>query len=568
MRRIIALVLAGLIVLLIGVVLYRTGPDIPDPGVLVVTLQGQLEEVPAVDPLARFTARGPALPTVLLQLEKATFDERIRGVLIHIRALQMSYAQIQELRDALARVRAADKSVVALLDLNSINATREIYLASAADRVYLTPGYLGPLSGIAGQFLFLGGLLDKLGVEMQYERIGKYKSAPEALAAREMSEPAREMMNDLLDGLYAQILAGLGSGRGLDAKTLAEIIDGAPSTADELVRAGIADGVADRDQALERAGLGEVEEITIDEYLHVDPRDLGLRNGPAVALIFGSGTIIQGGRGRGPFGEIFAADRVVSALEDATEDDDIRAIVLRVNSGGGSSLASEHLWRAVRDARKRKPVVVSMAGAAASGGYYVASAADAIVAEPATLTGSIGIYLQLRALTGLYEKLDVGAEVISRGRLAGLGADSRPLDETERERVRDFLDSLYAEFVARVSEGRGLSAERVDELGQGRVWLGEQARAVALVDELGGLYAAVVRAKREAGIDPEVDPARIVLPAPRSITEQIRDLSFGTMAEWLARDLVPLGIPEVVRGWARFADGEPAYLPSHWIELH
>jgi protease-4 len=574
MRRYLAILAAAAVAGMIAIALFSTGPDIADPGVLVLEVSGELEESPATDGLAQLFARGPALATLTLQLEKAALDDRIRGVIVQLRPLAVGYARLQELRDAMSRVSAAGKTVVALLDLQTFNATRELYVASAADEVYVVPGYLGPLAGIAGQVLYLGGMFERAGVAVEYERIGAFKSAPESLAERGMSEPARENLNGVFDELYAQIIAGIAEGRGLDPDAVRALVDDAPATADEVVAAGLADGIADRSELPALAGMGEVEEVTLADYVQVDPRDLGLRDGPAIALVFGDGTILQtsgSGLARGGFG----SDVIGRALEDAAEDERVRAIVLRINSPGGSSLASDHLWRSVRRARKHKPVVVSMADAAASGGYYVASAADAIVAEPATVTGSIGIFFQRIALGGLYDKLDIHAELIERGRFSGLMAGGKPLTPDERERTRAFIRAGYDEFLDRVSTGRGLPTERVDELGQGRVWLGASAREEGLVDEMGGLYTAVARAKREAGIPPEVDPQRLLFPGPRSVREQVRDLlsasSRRDLVSGLARDLLPAALPELipdlVRASSELLDGELAYLPTWWIDF-
>jgi protease-4 len=565
MRRLIAVVFVLLVALVIGVALLGTGPDIPDRAALVIELEGELEEAPGMDPVARLLASGPALPTLLLQLDKAAYDTRVVGVLLHVRALRIPWAQIQELRGAIERVRAAGKSVVALLDLQQLNATREIYLASAADRVLVAPGYLGPVLGIAGEYLFLGGMLEKVGVQVEYERIGRYKSAPESLADRSMSAPAREMTDALLDGLFEQILEGIARGRALRPERVREIVDLGPSTAADLVANGLADAVAGREKALEAGGL-DAKEVPYEDYLPVDPQDLGLRDGPAVAVIFGSGSIVST-EGRGPRRNSFSSRRISRTLRDAADDEKIRAIVLRIDSSGGSSLASEELWRAVRDARRRKPVVVSMGTMAASGGYYVASAADAIVAEPSTLTGSIGIFIQRPLLRGLYEKLEVGVELFTRGKYASAATSSQPLTEEQRALSQHFLQSLYDDFVARVAEGRGIAAERTRELGEGRVYLGASARELGLVDELGGLHEAVARAKQAAGIAAEEDPERVVLPGPRSWTEQIQDLTQGAAASWVAGAWLGWRVPAAVHAWLELQPGEIAYLPAHWIEL-
>jgi len=565
MRRLIGFLVATLVVGLIAYALYSAAPRIPDRAVLVVELSGNLEEAPPLDAVAQVTARGLAQPTVLLQLEKAAADRRIVAVLLHIRRLELGFARIQELRDAVERVRTAGTSVVALLDVASLNATREVYLASAADRTYVTSSYLGPVAGIAAEYVHLGGLMDKLGVRFEYERIGKYKSAPELLTERTLSEPAREVANAILDGVFAQILSGIAAGRALEVERVRELIDAPPSTAQDYLEAGLADAIASRRDVLEQAGFETAEEVKYEDYVRVDPADLGLRDGPAVALIFGSGPITQDSPGlRGPS---FTARRINKALEQAVESEEVQAIVLRINSGGGSAQASDEIWQVVRSVRERKPVVVSMADAAASGGYYVASAADAIIAEPATLTGSIGVFFARPALGDLYEKLDLGTEVLSRGPFAAISASSVPMSPEVRELTRRIVRSLYDDFLARISAGRGIDTERIDSLGQGRVWLGETALELGLVDELGGLHAAVARAKREAGIEPEVDPRRIVFPGPRSLREQLRDLVSSSIASWVGDAIqVPLATSDLYR-WLVALDSPFAYLPEHWIEI-
>jgi protease-4 len=474
---------------------------------------------------------------------------------------------VQEIRDAIARVRAKAKRVAVLLDVASFNATRELYLASAADFVYLVPGFVGPFSGIAGEYLFLGELMEKLGIRVEYERVGAYKSAPETLAEREMSAETRAMLDSLLDTLYQQIVVGVALGRGLGAEEVAALVDQAPAIPAAYLGAKLADGVASREEVVRLLGEEGAEELSVESYVGVDPRELGLRDGPAIALVFGEGTIVQTHDPRTFGRELFAADRVSGALREAAEDAEIQAIVLRINSGGGSPLASDALWRAIREARRKKPVVVSLSDAAASGGYYVASAADAVVAEPATLTGSIGVFLLRPSVDGLYSKLGIRSELLTRGRQAGLSSSTGTLTAEQRELARALVTSLYDQFLARVAEGRGMGSEEVDAVGRGRVWLGETARTLGLVDEIGGLDTAVERAKREAGIADALDPARIVYPGPRSLSEQLQDLLRGASFPGVLGALEPIGIPEPLRGWLRLAPGAPAYLPVGWLEL-
>jgi protease-4 len=568
MRRPIAWFIALAVAAMIAVALWSARVHVADNSVLVLELAGELDEAPPRDLLGQLSARGPALPSVLLLLDMAAADPRVTGVLVHVKALRIGYARIQELRDALARVRGAGKRVIALIDETSLNATRELYLASAAQQAYVEPATLAPLAGIAGQFLHFAGFFEKIGVEWQVARVGEYKSAVEQFAAREMSPKAREMTDALLDGIFAQIVEGIAAGRGLEPVQVRALIDAAPGTPEELVAAKLADGIADRKDVLEKAGLAGANELDAKDYQRVNAQSLGLRNGPTIALIFGDGTVADE-RGRG-FAKVFAADETIEALEAAGEDEDIRAVVLRINSPGGGAQASDRMWRAVQRLRAVKPVVGSMAEYAASGGYYVASGATAIVAQPATLTGSIGVFLLRPSFAGVYEKLEIGSELIERGPYAAVSGGDRPMTPEQQARTDSFIQASYDEFLSRVSTGRGIPTEAVNELGGGRVWLGSDAFARKLVDELGGLRAAVERARVEAGIEDEPDPVRLILPAPRSAAEQVRDLVRGDLRNPLLRAFVPDELAELpfslALGWLPL-EGALAYLPSYWIEI-
>ena len=566
MRRFLGVVLVIIVVGMIAFSLFSAGPDVADESALVLELNGALEEVPAVDALAQLTARGPALPTMLLILEMAAADKRIQSVVLHVRALEAGYARIQELRNALLRVREAGTSVVAVLDIASLNATREYYLASAADKIFADPGYLGPIAGVAGQYVHLGGFFERIGIQWEYERVGPFKSAVEMFSEREMSEPAREMTEEIIGGVFDQIVRAIAERRAMSAEQVKQLIERAPATPRELVEAGLIDGIAGAQTALEEAGMGQLEEVEAEVYRNVSPQSLGLRTGPTIALVFGDGTIVQ--QGAGPFAPRFATDDVGEAMELAGNDEDVRAVVLRINSGGGSALASEQLWRVVREVRKKKPVVVSMSDAAASGGYYVASGASSIVAQPMTLTGSIGVFFMRPAFAGLYEKLDIGTEVIARGQHAAVAASDLPFTEEQRERTATYVGAIYGDFLERVAEGRRSSPEEIDSVGQGRVWLGSAALERGLVDELGGLHEAVQLAKRAVGLAEDEDPARVIFPPPRSVAEQLGDLLSADLGGALRARLLPFELPEILT-WAWFPRrGEVAYLPTHWVQVH
>jgi protease IV len=566
MRRSAIAVLVVAVVLMVGFALWAARRHVPEHSVLVLELDGDVDEAPPRDLVGQLTARGPALPTILLLLDMAAADARVDGVLVHVKALHVGYARLQELRDALGAVRKAGKRVVALVDETSLNGSRELFLASVADRVLIDPGTLAPLGGVAGQFLHLAGLFDKLGVQWEYSRVGEYKSAVEQFAARQMSPKARENADALIDGVFAQLVDGIASGRKLSGEKVRALFDRAPGTPQELVDAGLADGIAGRKEALEKGEFRDGKELTTDAYQRVDAQSLGLRKGPRIALVFGEGTIVDE-RGRS-LSKLFTAEETEQALDAAADDDAIKAVVFRVNSPGGETQASDRIWRAVTRVRAKKPVVVSMADAAASGGYYVASAANAVVAEPSTFTGSIGVFMLRPSFAGTLAKLDVGHETIARGTYAGMLAGDEPMTPEQRARTDSFTRAAYADFLGRVSQGRGTPTAEIDKLGGGHVWLGSEALANHLVDELGGLSAAVQRARKEAKLEQEPDPLRVILPASPSLGEQVKGLLHGEQNFRLLQALAPVDLPDLgALAWLAPSSGQLAYLPSWWLEL-
>jgi protease-4 len=317
MRRSVLALLVLAVVVAIGFALYAVRHHLPDHSVLVVKLEGEVDEAPPTDLVGQWTARGPALPTLLLLLDMAAADARIDGVIVHEKSLAVGYARLQELRDALAKVRAAGKRVVALVEVTNLNATRELFLASAATRVLIDPGTLAPLGGVGGQYIHLAGFFEKLGIRVEYSRVGEYKSAVEEFAAREMSPKAREMATALVDGVFAQVVDGIASGRHLSGERVRELFEAAPGSPKELVDAGLADEIAGRSDALKAGGFGDAHEVETDAYQRTDPRSLGLRKGPEIALVFGSGTIVDEGS---RFQRGFTAEDTEKALDQAAKD--------------------------------------------------------------------------------------------------------------------------------------------------------------------------------------------------------------------------------------------------------
>ncbi len=438
---------------------------------------------------------------LLVRLKGAVDDPAVRGVLIHLDREPFSMAQTEELRDLIGKLRARGRQVVVYLDASSGN--KAYFLATAADRIYLHPAAGLDLTGLSAELTYFRGTLDLLGVQPQFHARSEYKSSPESFTRSEPSDSSAEQMNALLDDLYGALEGAIAEGRRVERERARELVDGGPYTADEAQALALVDGLLYPDDLEEDLEGVFPDNYVLDEDYLANVEHSGWQSPRRIALVVISG-LISSGKTTPPsfFGQGSAgAETVIQALEQARDDHTVRAVVLRVDSPGGSAYASDDIWHAISQlVEAGKPVVVSMGGTAASGGYYVAAGATAVYAEPSTITGSIGVYGGKFSFGGLYQKLGISSTLLTRGRKAGMWSVSRPLDPVEEASMARLLDDTYAKFKARVAEGRGLDEAEVERIARGRVWSGRRAKEVGLVDELGGLYDAIDRARDEAGI--------------------------------------------------------------------
>jgi len=538
----------------------RGGPSVADGSWLVVELSGDYVEAQASPLTAKLVGRTERpLAGVLSELSKAERDERIAGVALRIGSLGGGWGKARELRSAIERLRENGKRTLAYLELEKYGANREFYVASAADRVVAAPGSRNPFAGLAGEYFFLAGFFEKLGVDVVYERIGKYKTAAEQFGESAMSEPNREMSESLMDSIADRFVADIAESRELSVERVVEIIDLAPTSPAAWLELGLIDGVGWLDEALEEEG----DPATLDsgDYAAVSAESVGWDPVASFALIYGTGAVVvgEGGRSIGG-GPVFASGAISDAFDAAVEDPGIRAIVFRIDSPGGSPLASDLVWRAVQRARKAgKPVVASMSDVAASGGYYAAAGADRIVAEPGTLTGSIGVFVLRPILEGMLEKLGIGYAALTRGEHADLLLSARPLSPGSRARMREEVESVYRLFLDRVSEGRNMTPDEVDQVAQGRVWTGAQALEVGLVDVLGGLRDAAREAKILVGLDPDDDVYLVPYPTPKPLLQQLSEAMDVSMRAQVHAALPPL--PDALRRAAGLLRVLPAGTP-------
>lgn len=564
-RVLVAVALAALVLWLLS----DSGPSVEPGSILVLDIEGDYAEEVEAPILSRLLGDGRRpFASLLSEMRKAERDDRLAAVVLRIRSLEIGWGKAHEIRDAITDLSAAGRRTLAYLELESFRANMEYYIATGAGEIHEAPATRTPLLGLAAEFFFLGEMFEKLGIELEVERIGRYKTAADLFSAREMSPAHREMADALLDSVNEQFIGGIAKGRGLHPDFVRDAIDRAPMTPEELLALGLIDRISQYDQVIELLGDGPV--ISGEDYAQVDRKSAGIEPVAKFALVYGSGPVVTGSGERTRSGQsVLASETVSSALEDAAEDEDISAIIFRIDSPGGSALASDVVWRAARRAREHgKPVIASISDVAASGGYYVASAADAIVAPPAGLTGSIGVFVLRPVLRGLLEKLGIGVQPLTRGAHADLLLGSQPLTEESRRRLREEVESVYDLFVDRVADGRKLSAERVDELGQGRVWTGAQAAETGLVDEVGGLRVAVRRAKESLDLDPDADVLLIPYPGPKSLAEQIDEVLRGLTAAAVPE----LPLPRLARGLAPWLtalpEGVPVLLPPFLVEIH
>lgn len=486
---------------------------------LELRLEGDLPEQPPAADLEALFGRPPvSVRTLVESLDRAADDAKVTSVVIRLGVLSgTGWGKVQEIRDAIERFRRSGKPVYAHIEFCS---NKEYYLATACSKIYVVPTAILDISGLAAEVTFFKKTLDKLGVEAQFESVGRYKNAPNQFTETAFTDAHREQTVALLDSLFGQYLQAIVTGRGKSEEEARALIDGGPYAARAAQSEGLVDELLYDDELDDR--LESSRRLTPGRYTR-ESGGFGLDMRPKVALVYVVGEIVSGESQDGPFGgEGYAGSTTVArAIEDARKDDDIKAILLRVDSPGGSGTASDVIWREVTLAQQVKPVIVSMGDVAASGGYYVAMGGGGIVAQPGTITGSIGVFAGKFSLAGLYEKIGITKEIVSRGRNAALFTEYRPWTAEERERIRAIIEAFYGEFVGKAAEGRGKSYEELDAVAQGRVWTGEDALAQGLVDRLGGLEAAVALAKEKAQIAEDQDVRLVVLPEKKGLFEQL-----------------------------------------------
>lgn len=498
------------IISLIGMIASsETTTVVKENSVLSITLDGALQERAKEDPFAQFTGQetgAMGLDDVLNAIEKAKDEENIKGIYIEAGMFSPDApASSQAIRNKLVDFKESGKWIVAYGEQFTQSA---YYICSAANKIYLNPQGMVDWHGMASQPMFFKDLLAKFGVKVQLTKVGKYKSAPEMLTADGMSEPNREQVSAYINGIWDVMLEDVSKSRNISKDSLNKYADNflgfAPQ--EELLKMNIVDSLlyTDEVKSVIKKMLAIEESESINQLSIGDMGNLPAKDnkGEEIAVYYAYGDIVDTNTGGINSDACIAGDVVCKDIEDLANDDDIKAVVLRINSGGGSAYASEQIWNAICKLKEKKPVVVSMGGYAASGGYYISSPANYIFAEPTTLTGSIGIFGMFPDFSQLLtEKLGVKFDEVKTNKMAGFGTMARPFNEEEMALLNAYVGRGYELFRKRVSDGRNLPVDSVENIAQGRVWLGSDALDIKLVDELGGIDKAIAKAAELAKLE-------------------------------------------------------------------
>jgi protease-4 len=523
---------------------------------LVFEVPTEIEEAPpAYLPFSfsAFRRDQPTLRDLCAGIRRAAGDGSVEALVLHVGEVDWGWARVAELRDALREFRAHGKRLYVSL---AGGGEQSFLVASTAEVVSMPETAVLQLDGLTLTAMFLRGTYDKLGITPNFAHVGEFKSAVETYTRTGFSPPARLALETLLDDQFGVLVDSLAAARSVSPDSMRALIDEGPFVAPAALRAGLLDTLLDEpslDSLAAHARGRRLASLTMTRYLARGEAGSG---GPEIALVVASGAIVSGRSHDSPWsGAECGSETVIAALREARNRRAVKAIILRVDSPGGSGQASDDIWQEVRRARARKPVIVSMSNLAASGGYYIACGADEIVAEPSTITGSIGVFGGKLNLLGLYQKLGLNIETVSRGRNAEMLSAFKDFTPLEQARYQAQLDDFYRVFVARVSEGRGMTPAAVDSLGRGHVWSGVSAQRFGLVDTLGGMRTALAVARRRAGIGEDEDVNLELYPRPRrsylrSLVESLVDDSnddTGTkvlspvMAAWIVASKFPTG---------------------------
>lgn len=524
-KFILGLVTGAILVVLIfvigifGVLSMRSKPAaVADGSTLILHLQGDVPESPPVElafPVPFIQPETPlTVEDVWSMLRRAASDSRIKAVVFEPAGATLGWAKMQEIHADLLAFRKSGKPLIAYLKAPS---SREYYLATACSKIYMSPADVLDLKGVALETMYFKDTLDKLGVKVDVDHIGKYKDYGDMFTRTSMSPETNEVLSSIVDDVYADLVNTVARGRGKDPATVRSIIDNGPFLAWQAKANGLVDELRYEDQTYGELSAAlhqsQLKKITEQEYVNAPSS-----NGPnRIAFVVAEGTISRGDTGASATG--LQSESFDKMLNRVANDSTIKGVIVRIDSPGGEVVASDDIWRAMNELHRKKPTVISMSDDAASGGYYMAMSGAPLIAYPETMTGSIGVVFGKPNLHGLYDKLGVTEDFVSRGRFALIESDYSSLNDAEKAKLHQGIESDYEDFVGKVAAARKKPVSAIEPIAQGRVWLGDQAKSNGLVDQLGGIDQAITMVKAKAGIAPGTQINLVLYPRKRSLLD-------------------------------------------------
>jgi len=512
--------------LIVGVAAMRhQTPSLPGKIVLMLNLDDGLTEATPEGPLAKLQSNGYSVAEVVQALDRASRDPRVTGLVARLDDVHLGMAKAQEIRDAVAAFRKSGKRTVAYSSSLGEGGpgTSAYYTASAFQEIWLQPSGDVGLTGFMAESPFLKDIFEKLGVQPQFGARWEYKSAIETFTQGKFTKENRDSLTQLLNSWSGQVTQGIAESRGLKPDEVKTLIDHSPLMAEEAVKAHLVDKLAYWDE-LQSSIKGQGRVLDLADYANRLPPEA---NAVKVALIYGVGTVQRGDGDKNPLSDeiAFSSERIGKAFRDAVKDPDVRAILFRIDSPGGSYTAADAVWREVANARSAgKPVIVSMGDVAASGGYFAAMPADRIIAQPGTITGSIGVFSGKFVMAEMWKKLGVSWDEVHSGQNAGMWSSNQAFSPAAWDRLNTMLDHIYADFTGKAGKARNLTPEQMDKLARGRIWPGDLAQKVGLIDEVGGYATAFADIRRIAHLPSQMPLDLEQFPKPRDPVEVLMEM--------------------------------------------
>jgi protease-4 len=540
---IIIAVFGSLIVLFaIGKAFSNKQPTVADRSVLVLTLEGEIPEAAPVDlpfPIGRQQAT-PTIRDLWTSLHEAAKDQRVRAIILKPNRVGAGWAKLQEIRHEILEFKKSAKPVYAYLESPG---SREYYLASAADKIYLSPDDNLDVKGFLLEEMFFKNTLDKFGVQVEVDHIGKYKDAGDLFTKTGMSPETRDVLNQVLDQIYNDFCTTVGQSRRMTGDQVKTLIDAGPFTGPQAKSAGLIDELGYEDQVYGdlngKTGNRDLTKTSIKTYFRA-----ATGKGDRIAVLVGEGDIVRGDPAES-FGDTneISSGGFARIVRQVRNDSSIKGVIVRVNSPGGDAVASDEILHELKMLSAAKPLAISMSDYAASGGYFMAMTGDPIVSYPDTLTGSIGVLYIRPNLHGLFDKLGIGEDQISRGKLANLDDTTHPLSDAGRQKLHQSIESTYQSFVGKVASARKKTYDQIDSLAQGHVWMGAQAKQNGLVDQLGGLNEAIEIVRKKAGLSATGETNLVMYPPRRSLLELLSNTTPEMLEEATVENKLQTAIP-------------------------